>query len=285
MDRMVLRSPAKLNLFLQVVNRRPDGYHNLRTLFERIDLWDELAFRPNRSGRIRISCDHPQVPVGPKNLAYRAAKRLQDYYQIPHGVDIRIVKRIPVAAGLGGGSSNGATALLGLNRMWQLGLDRKALMAHGRALGSDVPFFLRDCSWAMGTDRGDRIRELTLPGPLWHVLVCPRLKMYSREVFTRLNLQLTKPGDNVNILIRSLKNRDICKAGQWLSNDLESSILQIRPQLFRVIERFRSLGLKGVAFSGSGPSVFGLCRSRQEAEQKKVILSKHYNQVFAVRTL
>ena len=204
MRSVTLLSPAKLNLFLRVIKKRPDGYHTIVTLFERINLCDSIRLTPIPKNSVRIICEHPHVPRGRKNLACQAAELLRQQYHIKTGVEIHIQKNIPVAAGLAGGSSNAATALRGLNQMWGLNLPRRKLMAYGRQLGSDVPFFLQDCSWALGTGRGDLIRPLNVPSKLWHILVIPRVKMYSREVFTRFNLQLTKTRDDVNILILSL---------------------------------------------------------------------------------
>jgi len=284
MSSLTLRSPAKLNLFLKILHKRPDGYHNLRTLFERIDLCDELRFTSRKDGRIRIICDHPHVPTGPKNLIFRAALLLKRDFDVQEGVEIRLKKRIPVAAGLGGGSSNAATTIFGLNKLWKLSLSRDLLLRYGRVLGSDVPFFLYPWSWGVGTGRGDRIRSVNIAAKLWHILVVPGVKMYSREVFTALNLQLTKRNDNDTILIRSLKKKDIPNVKSLLFNHLETPILRIRPSLEKVRGRLRRLGVEGVAFSGSGPSVFGIVDSRQEAQRLKKILRKRYTQVFAVRT-
>lgn len=285
MRSLTLRSPAKVNLYLQVLGKRPDGYHNLKTIFERIDLCDEIRLTPNLDGAIRISCSHPQVPLGPKNLVYRIAALLKKEHKISAGVNIHITKHIPVAAGLAGGSSNAATVLLGLNRLWNLSLNRKKLWEYGQAIGSDVPFFLYDTSWALGEGRGDKITPLSLKAKLWHILIVPRVKMYSREVFTRLNLQLTKKWDDVNILIRSLTKNDIKMTEKLLFNDLESSILEICPRLLTVKERLTQNLNRKVIFSGSGPAVYGLTASKQEAQHVKRILEKRYSQVFVVRTL
>ena len=274
MKRIRLQSPAKLNLFLKVINKRSDGYHNLKTLFERINLCDTIDLSLNRSGAIRIACRHPHVPKGPKNFVYRVAKLLKDDFKIPYGVDIRITKRIPVAAGLAGGSSNAATVLIGLNKLWNLALDQKKLVAYAKRIGSDVPFFLYDCSWAVGVKRGDEIKEIKIPHKLWHILVVPYVKMYTKEVFGRLNLKLTKQIDNVNILTRSLRNNDLTKDRALLSNDLEKSILRIRPQLSLLKEKLASFPIPGVSFSGSGPSVFGITKSQQQAQQIHSILRK-----------
>ena len=280
-----LQSPAKLNLILKVINKRSDGYHNLKTLFERIDLCDTIDLKINQSGAIRIACRHPQVPKGPKNLVYQVAALLKKDFPVPYGVDITIIKRIPVAAGLAGGSSNAATVLMGLNKLWNLALSPKTLAIYAGRIGSDVPFFLHDCSWAVGTGRGEQIKKLNITSKLWHILVVPYVKMYTKEVFGRLNLKLTKEIDNVNILTRSLKKSDFNKVGSLLFNDLESSILQIRPQLHVLKEKLASFPVAGVSFSGSGPSVFGITKSQQQAQQIHAILRHRYKQIFVVHTL
>ena len=314
MSRIVLLSPAKLNLFLKVQNKRPDGFHNIVTLFERIDLCDEIEFRLKTGRGIDISCDHPDVPSGPKNLIYKAARLLQEEFSVQKGIKIKIKKRIPVAAGLGGGSSNGATALLGLNRLWKLDLTRSQLLSLAKRIGSDVPFFLYDTSWALGRDRGDIIKSLNIKRKLWHILVVPRIKMYTWKVYGGLkalhkselasknrsskavfrgrstgraghmNL-LTKINDDVNILIHNLKKGNVLAVGQSLANDLEREIVRLSPSLETLEKKLKSLNTKGVMISGSGPSVFGLTGTRHEAEATKAILSKRFSRVFVVRTL
>ena len=279
-----LQSPAKLNLILEVITKRPDGYHNLKTLFERIDLSDTISLTANRSGSIRIFCQHPQVPKGPKNLVYQVAKILQKDFKVAQGVDIRIIKRIPVAAGLAGGSSNAATVLVGLNKLWGLSLSLKQLVVYGKKIGSDAPFFLYNCSWALGTGRGDRIKKIKISTKLWHILITPNVKMYTRKVFGSLNLKLTKQRGNVNILTHSLRRNDLSRVGRLLSNDLESSILQLRPQLLRIKEKLESFPVAGVSFSGSGPSVFGITKSKNQAQAIRAILRRRYKQIFVVRT-
>lgn len=284
MKRISLLSPAKLNLFLRVVDKRPDGYHNLLTLFERIDLCDELRFVLNKSGDIRIFCDHPGVPAGPENLVYKTAELLKNDFALQDGVDVTIRKRIPVAAGLGGGSSNAATALLGLNRLWKLSLTKKQFLSYARTIGSDVPFFLYDCSWALGRERGDRVRKLSLNTKLWHILIVPTIPMYSREVFRGVNLRLTKKKDDVNILIRALRKNDLEKAGHFLLNDLETRILELAPDLGRLKTKLLDFKPQGIAFSGSGPSLYGITRSRKEAEEIQSAFQRREHEVFVVRT-
>src|SRR3989338_5866409 len=279
MNQLFLKSPAKLNLLLKVVNKRADGYQNLVTLFERIDLCDDIFLKKNPQGAIRVFCNHPQVPTGPKNLVFKVARYLKDKYNISKGVDIKITKRIPVAAGLAGGSSNGATVLLGLNKFWKLNLSQKELVICAKTIGSDVPFFLYDCSWALGTRRGDKIKQVPIPFKYWHVLVVPKQKIYTKEVYGRLNLELTKFSDDVNILIQVLKKNNINRVKELLVNDLESSILKICPSLLKVKQRLQAINPWGSGFSGSGPSVFGITKSKHQAQALQRVLAKRFSQV------
>lgn len=288
MNSISLLSPAKLNLFLKVVNKRPDGYHNLITLFERINLCDVVTLRLNHEGDIRVFCHHPDVPLGPKNLGFMAARLLKEKFSLRQGVHIHIKKRIPVASGLGGGSSNAATVFCGLNKLWRLSLGRPELLRYAKEIGSDVPFFLYDCSWAIGIQRGDAIKELSLGTKLWHVLVVPRLKVYSHEIFARFRvaprMQLTKKMADVNML-PALRENDLSNVSKLLSNDLESTVTELQPQISKLTNKIRSLSALGVCLSGSGPAVFGLTESQRHAEQLRSRLAKIYKQVFVVRTL
>ena len=284
------------------------------TLFERIDLCDAISFKTNKSGCIRIDCDHSDVPLGSRNLVYKVADLLKNDFGICGGVDIQIKKRIPVAAGLGGGSSNAATALLGLNKLWKLRLQKRQLLLYANQVGSDVAFFLYGCPWAVGTEKGEKIKKLNIRSKLWHILVVPRLKIRSARIYKNLrwpqiNLStrskgegshsrgirrrpqegytnlLTKAEDNVNILTRYLKISNINRLEQGLINDLEVPILRLYPQLRNVKQRLKSLDLNRVMISGSGPSIFGIVSTKQEAELIHSALAKRFSQVFVVKTL
>ncbi len=311
MTSVTLKSPAKLNLYLKVIGKRADGFHELVTLFERIDLHDILRFQNNASGKIRIVCRHPQVPKGPKNLVYQVAQRLRKDFGLAQGVTVTIQKRIPIAAGLAGGSSNAATTLLGLNRLWGLGLSQQKLIEYANQLGSDITFFLHDCRWALGQGRGEKITPLRISARCSQILVVPKIPMLSRDVFGALNLpvtlsadptgtasskplrsrpdprnlKLTKKESNVNILSHFLQANDFERVGKCLHNDLEVPILKLRPELAQVKRRLQELNPCGTSFSGSGPSVFSVVKNLREAKKKRALLKKHYGQVFAVRTL
>jgi 4-diphosphocytidyl-2-C-methyl-D-erythritol kinase len=285
MDSLTVRSPAKLNLVLDVLGKRPDGYHELRTIFERISLSDQITLARNRSGKIHIRCNHPHVPCGPQNLVYQAAKLLSGDFSISEGLNINIIKNIPVAAGLAGGSSNAAAVLSGLNRLWQLGLSNAQLVKYAARLGSDVAFFLYNTAYALGTGRGEIIKPLNVKTKLWHVLVTPRVKMHTPEVFARLKLNLTNKRDNVNILLPFLRKGDLVPLAGALANDLEPAILSLRPDFIKLKKKFIDAGALGACFSGSGPSVFALAESQPHAVSLRAQFDRRYTQASVVSTL
>lgn len=285
MKTLSLRSPAKLNLFLKVLHKRKDGYHSLETLFERIDLCDHLRLTKNKEGGIRIFCDHPDVPLDSQNLVYQAVELVKEEFGITEGIDIHITKRIPVAAGLGGGSSNAAAALLGVNRLWRLKMTRKKLLALARTIGSDVGFFIHNCSWAEGRGRGDRITRRIIPVRLWHIVVVAPLKVYSKDVFAAWNNErLTKPGDDVKIFTRFLRKNNLSILETLLHNDLEQAIVRLHPQLLSLKQHIAHLVQKPVIFSGSGPALFALASTHKEAQDLKAALDKKGYPAFLVRT-
>lgn len=293
MRSIILSSPAKLNLFLKVLNKRPDGFHDISTIFERIDLSDKIHLTLNSSGDIRVFCVDPHVPCGPRNLVYQAAKRLKEDFKIKDGVNIDIQKNIPVAAGLAGGSSNAATVLLGLNRLWRLDLGLAQLLSYAKEIGSDVAFFLYDYSWGLGGERGDSIQKLDVRTKLWHVLVVPCVPLYSREVYGGLRLPrgkigqrkvLTKVDDNVSIFIHHLRQANLSAIGQGLVNDLEVVVLHLFPALEGLKQRLKSLNTQGVMVSGSGPCVFGITETHQQAKDIQKILSRRFRRTFVART-
>jgi 4-diphosphocytidyl-2-C-methyl-D-erythritol kinase len=284
MKSLTLKSFAKLNLVLNVLGKRADGFHELKTIFERIDLFDTITLKET-SGKIVIRCSHPHVPKGSKNLVYKVAQKLKKDFGIDQGVEIVIQKRIPVAAGLAGGSSNAATVLMGLNQLWNLGLTQKKLVEYAFSIGSDVAFFIYNVPFALGEGRGEKIRVLPIRSKLWHVLVTPRLKVYTKEVFGALNLKLTKKRDDVNILLPFLRQNDLYSISSSLANDLEPAILKLKPYLGRLKKKLFDAGAVGVCFSGSGPSVFALAKSQEHALGLRAKFDRRFTQVFVVKTI
>lgn len=295
MKTLRFKSPAKLNLYLRILNKRPDGYHDIVTLFERIDLFDDIILRLRPSG-IKILCSNPRVPKGSKNLAYKAAKALSSHTEVKKGVEIEIIKRIPIGAGLGGGSSNAAVVLGGLNRLWGLKLGKKSLMKIGKKLGADVNFFLLGARFATAVGIGDKLKPLDIKRRLWHVLVAPKKSLSTKEIYASrdaLNaaksshkIILTAAMADVKILHHSIQKNDLILLGKSLHNDLELAARARYNIILIIKEMLKSCGSKGILMSGSGPAVFGIVPSGREAmriRQELLGLRKGW-QIIAAKT-
>ena len=260
MKTLAIPSPAKINLFLKVVGRRPDGYHEIITLLSRIGLFDTVVLTFNQPS-ISVDCSHPRVPEDRSNLAYRAASLFFDALSIHDGVAIFIDKVIPVAAGLGGGSSNAAAVLMGLNQHYGFPLGDGELMEIGLNVGADVPFFLfRHMAVARGIGNDLAVYE-DLP-PLSVVLVCPTFEVHTAWVYRNLNLRLTN--SDKNFKMDSLKD-DISRVKHFLFNDLEQVTIGKFPEIKTIKKALLDLGAEAALMSGSGPSVFGLFKDSQQA--------------------
>ncbi len=289
-----LKSYAKLNLMLKITGRRPDGFHELETVFERIDLYDTLRFAPRKDEKIVITSNHPDVPLDERNLVYKAAVMLRASCGITKGATIHIEKRIPIAAGLAGGSSNGATALLGLDRLWDTRISLLNLGRLAARLGSDLNFFLYDTPFALGSGRGEKIKPLAAKVRSWHVVITPEVHILAKDAYAVYantatknraeGARLTRPKADVKMMLCSLKEKDISAVADMLFNDLEKPILTLRPELLSLKQEMLDQNPLGVCFSGSGPSVFALTKTRQQAEKIRGYFSRRYKQAFVART-
>jgi len=266
---LILYSHAKLNLYLEVLNIRKDNYHNIKTVFERIDLRDKILLTPRLDKKIKIISKDPCVPKDETNLCYRSAKLLQDKFNIHKGLDIHILKRIPVGAGLGGGSSNAASVLIGLNKLWKLRLSQDRLCYLAKAIGCDAPFFIYQVPFAIASMRGDKIKPLEMlkATRLWHVLVIPKIQVSTPLIYRKWDTYstLTRTQVDVNILLLALKKKELSSIGTLLFNSLEQVTVKLYPEVARIRERLAMLGTKSILMSGSGPAVFGIASSRKEA--------------------
>jgi 4-diphosphocytidyl-2-C-methyl-D-erythritol kinase len=282
-----LASFAKINLGLEVLFRRRDGYHELRTLFQTIDLHDDIVLRP-RAGGVAILCEHPGVPRDGTNLAARAALALGRFAGEKRGVEIHITKRIPVAGGLGGGSSNAATVLLGLDRLWGLGLGPPGLHPLARRLGADVPFFLLGGT-ALGLGRGDEVYPLKRQLKAHVVVVDPALPISTAAVFKRLDSGLTPRANGHTIFCFVSRDLEGERAYALLSNDLEKAALEEAPELKVHAGRIRGMlvreGALMVALSGSGASFFGLFDDARGAQRAHAALRGAGFHAYRGRTL
>jgi 4-diphosphocytidyl-2-C-methyl-D-erythritol kinase len=257
-------APAKLNLFLEVLGKRPDGYHELETLMVAVDLHDTLQFADDPSGRISLRCDDPSLPTGPENLVVRAAERLRAEAGPTRGAAIALHKAIPAQAGLAGGSSDAAATLEALDRLWDLQTPPGRLDELAGEIGSDVAFF-RHAPAAVCRGRGERVEAVSLPGALHFVLVCPPVGVSTAEVYRRLVVAETpRP---IGPALEALASGETTALGRELFNRLQPAAEGLQPGLARVREALQSLGpsLDGHLMSGSGSAYFGLCRDRAAA--------------------
>jgi len=288
---LTIKSFAKLNLFLRVINKRKDNFHNLSTLFCRIDLADTIILKNRKDGLIKIKCDSRHVPRDKTNLCYRAAELLKQEQNLSFGLEIEIKKRIPVGAGLGGGSSNAASVLLGLNKYWALNLSKEKLVNLGVKLGSDIPFFIYDTKFALGSGRGDKIKPLTSLKKLklWFILVYPNLKVSTPLIYKEFDCfsELTKPYCNVKILISKLLKNDLQIEAKYFFNSLEAVTTSLYPVVDQVKGAIRGMGLEKIMMSGSGPAVFAICDCQKQALDLKSKLAKKHKswQVFVTSTV
>lgn len=285
----LLRVPslAKINLGLEVLGVRQDGYHELRTIFQTIELQDDIVLRPTPSA-IRVTCNHPGVPLDETNLAVRAATLLRQSAGVQQGVEIAITKRIPVAGGLGGGSSNAAAVLMGLDRMWKLGLGRSGLHNLACRLGADVPYFLLGGT-ALGLARGDEVYPLQTQVRAHIVLIDPERPVSTAAVFRRVDAGLT-PRENSSTIFRFVsRHLEAATAFGILQNDLEAAALEEAPDLAEKVGRIRRVlgaeGAKLAALSGSGGAFFGLFNESQGARRARAKLAGEGFKAFYTKTV
>jgi len=277
MDSLRLMSPAKVNLRLEVLGRRNDGYHELRTIMQRINLCDELEISLSKGG-LDVVSEGEEIPQGFENIAYRAAKSILDRFKVDVGIRIFIRKTIPVASGLGGGSSNAATTLMGLNTLLELSLTKGELFRMGTRLGADVPFFVFEKP-ALATGIGNRLKEIDLPSPIWIVLVNPGIKVSTAWVYKKLNAGLTKKRNNYSMVPPMACISDVA---DFLHNDLETVTIERYPEVQKIKECLIDEGATGALMSGSGPTVFGVFSNKELADKAFHRLSRkcHDHTVF-----
>ncbi|MEK7477605.1 MAG: 4-(cytidine 5'-diphospho)-2-C-methyl-D-erythritol kinase [Candidatus Coatesbacteria bacterium] len=252
---MLVRAPAKINLFLRVGSRRADGYHSIETLFHAIGLYDDLTLKPAKTLSFRAT--GIPSPSSSGNLVHRAAQLLRQETGCIRGAMIRLHKRIPLGAGLGGGSSDAAATLIGLNRLWHLGLSRKRLLALAARLGSDVPFFLQGGT-AVGTGRGERLRPIPSRLRAWAVLLKPSFGVSTKDAYAALDRVKSRPRPSVSLgAIERAVHRGNLTALR-VHNDFEAVVFRMHPSLARLKSSLLDAGATTAFMTGSGSTVVGL---------------------------
>ncbi|OAI40745.1 hypothetical protein AYO40_04360 [Planctomycetaceae bacterium SCGC AG-212-D15] len=263
-DALVLGAPAKVNLFLEILGKRADGYHELETLMVAVQLHDELELKEEGSGTVELTCDHPGLSSGPDNLIHKAADVLRRRTGTTRGARIALRKRIPLAAGLAGGSSDAAATLVGLNRLWQLGLSDEELATLAAEVGSDVAFFLQgEAAWCTG--RGEIVTPVACKTPLSFVLICPPVGLSTAAVYRATEVP-EQPVPSA-AMRGAFEAGDVEAIGRQLHNRLQPAAERLCPAVADIRRRVEPLRPAGQQMSGSGTSYFALCRDLDEARR------------------
>jgi len=283
MNKLICYAPAKINLHLDVLGRYPDGYHEIFTTFQAVDLYDTLTFEKQPSGGIHIVCDQPGFPLGPENLIHRALTLAGEFTAEPIHIRITVDKKIPMAAGLGGGSSDAAATILAANSLYELGLLSRELLDWARRLGADVPFFLGPPQ-AEGRGRGDELTPIDFFADYWLVLIQPPAGLTAAEVYREFDLRLTK-NDRVVNFATCRDATGFFSLVARTENALRIPILRLCPEVGLISRFLGEQGIDVVRVTGSGPCVFGVVQDKPDAERFKWLMPSRGWRLFVCRPL
>ncbi len=280
-NRISLKAPAKINLFLEILGKRNDGYHEIETVMQEIDLVDNLQFEEIQEG-VKLKCNDKNIPSDENNLVCKAANLILNECGIKKGVLISLEKNIPVGAGLGGGSSDAAATLKALNLLWKIGLNDAELMEFAAKLGSDIPFFIKGKT-SLCSGRGEKITPIEVKSEMNYLVIFPHVNISTTTIYRNLKIDLTKKIIDVSSFLDALKHRKLADISKLLYNRLEEVIFATYPDLLDVKSALDHFDFCGLSVSGSGSAFFGLCKDKQQAEaiKSKIELSSIGN-VFAV---
>lgn len=267
---ITLTAHAKINLALDVLARRPDGYHQVEMVLQTLELADRVTVWPAEG--IQLRCDHPEVPAGEENLAWRAARLLLKRAGYAGGVGIHVEKRIPVAAGLGGGSADAAATLRAVNALLGLGASREELLDLAAELGSDVPFCLLGGT-VLATGRGENLQPLPAAPMLWVVLVKPSRGLSTAHVYREWDYLPAPRHPDVQAVVRAVREGDGEALLASVGNGLTAAAARLCPEILDLLEGLRAAGAAAVLLCGSGPTCAGLARTRAQAENLAAALA------------
>lgn len=278
------KAPAKINLTLDVLGKREDGYHEVEMLMTTLDLADRLSFKKIEQNEIKLEINSGFLPNDERNLVYKAALLMKSIYKIDEGVHIYLEKNIPVAAGLAGGSSDAAATLRGLNRLWKLDLNETELLKLGEQIGSDVPFCIIGGT-AIATGRGEKVRKINSLPPGWVVLAKLPISVSTAEIYNALKLEDIKEHPNLEAMLKAIENKDFKDISNNLFNVLEDVTFSLYPQVKHLKEQIKAFGGDGVLMSGTGPTVYALVNKESKLKRIYNGLRGFCKEVYAVRLL
>ena len=284
MNSIQLKSRAKINLSIDVLGKREDGYHLVEMIMQTIDLFDKIKIFYLKEYTIIIESNSLDIPLDSTNIVYKAADLIKKQYNIKEGVKIIIEKNIPIAAGMAGGSSNAAAVLVGLNQLWQLKLSENKLKELGLKLGADVPFCIGGQT-ALAENIGEKLTKIDGLSENIFILVCkPELFVSTKEIYEEIDSKIIEKRPNNKLLIQLLKENKI----QQIADNMYNVLEEVTRERYPVIEEIEKIMMEndalGSMMSGSGPTVFGLYRNREDAENCKNKLLKKFSQVYIVKS-
>lgn len=286
MEKLIKKAYGKINLGLDVLRRRPDGYHDVKMIMQMVDLYDTLTFEKREDQQIVLTADKEGIPCDENNLIYKAAKLLFSYKQVSYGVNIHLEKRIPVAAGMAGGSTDAAATFTGLNELFELGVSQEELLKLGVQIGADIPYcILGGCALSEGI--GEVLTPLPNPPYCELVIAKPDINVSTKYVYENLNLPTLKKHPDIDGMRAAIEEGNLAGISERLENVLESVTVQKYGIIQQIKDEMISLGASNAIMSGSGPTVFGLFDSGEQAEHaKETIFNKNYaKEVFVAHFL
>lgn len=280
--KVILKARAKINWTLDVGQKRPDGYHEIETIMQSINLWDTVVLQEAEKG-ISLESNVRNIPLDSRNIAWKAAEMVKEKFDIDRGIRISIRKNIPVSAGLAGGSANAAAVLVGLNYLWNLGMTKEEMKDLGKALGADVPFCLQGGS-ALAKGIGEKLTPIKIGRPIWLLVVNPPIRVSTRQIFKLWDelpaVSFRRP-DSAK-MISALSNGDIRGVGKAMVNVLEAVTTSLYPQILDIKRRLIDLGALNSLMSGSGPSVYGVFEDKLKAKKAAQLMKGYGRRVFVV---
>lgn len=275
-------APAKINLFLEILGKRPDGYHEIETVMQEVSLCDYISLEECNNGSIEFTCSNSKLSTGGDNLVLRAVRLLQKELGVFRGVKIHLDKRIPIGAGLGGGSSDAVATLFGLNKLWQIGYDDKKLISLAAKLGSDTAFFAIG-NTAICKGRGEIVTPYPLQVKYNYIILYPGFEINTATVYKNFKFDLTKKLKDVNFLLKTLSSGDTEKLGLCLYNRLEEVVFRLYPRLEELKKALEKLNFSGILLSGSGSALYGLYKGENDQkESERKIKELNIGDVFMV---
>ena len=260
-----IAAPAKINLFLEILGKRQDGYHEIETVMQEVSLFDYI-YMENYDKNVVFTCSNPKLSAGEDNLVIKAVRLLQNESKTYRGVKIHLDKRIPIGAGLGGGSSDAVATLVGLNKLWRIGYDEKQLMSLAGKLGSDTPFFVVG-NTAICKGRGEIVTPYPINVSYNYIIIYPRFEVNTAMVYKNFKNSLTKNLKDVSFFMREFISGNPNKLGAFLHNRLEDVVFKLYPDLEKIKKALSKFNFCGVLLSGSGSALYGLCKEEMDLKE------------------